>query len=360
VIGITGSNGKTTVKELCAAILRVRWPRGVTDPVLATRGNLNNEIGVPLTLLRLRSDHSVAVVEMGASKPGDIRFLAGLVQPQIAVLTSIGRAHIETMGGLDGVARTKGELLDGLGRGATAVLPADSAYSAQLVERAAPARVLTFGTAAEADVRATHIEATVEAGQHECRFTLRAPELQQDIVLPLAGQHNIGNALAAAAATLALGARAEDVARGLAGARNVEGRLRTVRLACGATLYDDAYNANPDSVAAAIDAMQSLDGRTLLVLGDMGELGEEAAALHAATGRRARDSGAQHLYCTGELSRATAAAFGSGAQWFAETDQLCAAVRAELGPDCNVLVKASRFMALDRVVQQLTTAEGEA
>ena len=359
-IGITGSNGKTTVKELCAAIMRMRWPRGEMDPVLATSGNLNNEVGVPLTLLRLRPEHRIAIIEMGASKPGDIAFLNDMTRPQVAVLTSIGRAHIETMGSLDGVARTKGELLDNLGPKDTAILNADSEYFAALAERASPARVISFGSKPNADFYATDIQSIVHAGQRGFSFELHAPELTQSIVLPLAGMHNVHNALAAAAATLQAGASIDDVTRGLANARNVAGRLRTVKLAAGATLFDDSYNANPDSVAAAIDAMQNLDGETLLVLGDMGELGPEAPELHAAIGRRARASGALRLYCTGDLSRATVAAFGHGAQWFDSVDELCAAVRPELTPGRNVLVKASRFMGLDQVVQALSAQTKDA
>ncbi|MEE4185840.1 MAG: UDP-N-acetylmuramoyl-tripeptide--D-alanyl-D-alanine ligase [Gammaproteobacteria bacterium] len=354
VIGITGSNGKTTVKELCAGIMRMHWPQDAPSQVLATAGNLNNEIGVPLTLLRLRPEHRVAVVEMGASKPGDIAFLAGLARPQVAILTSIGRAHIETMGGIDGVARTKGELLDGLEAAATAVLNKDSAYFPELCDRAKPATVVSFGSMPDADFFATDVQPEIQAGQPGFRFTMHTPAGAHAMRLPLAGRHNVQNALAAAAATLAAGATIADVARGLASARNVAGRLRMCTLASGAILYDDSYNANPDSVAAAIDALRSVAGDTLLVLGDMGELGAEAEELHAAIGRHARAAGAARLYCTGQLSRATAAAFGDGAEWFAELDDLRAALLPELTDGRHVLVKASRFMGLDRLVAALT------
>jgi UDP-N-acetylmuramoyl-tripeptide--D-alanyl-D-alanine ligase len=358
VIGITGSNGKTTVKELCAGIMRMQWAGAAGPAVLATTGNLNNEIGVPLTLLRLRPEHRIAVIEMGASKSGDIAFLAGLARPQVAVLTSIGRAHIETMGGVAGVARTKGELLDGLGAGATAVLPKDSEYFPELAERAAPATIVTFGSGPDADFYATDVQPVMQADQQGFGFILHSPGGTREVLLPLAGRHNVQNALAAAAATLAAGANLAAVAAGLANASNVAGRLRTFRLASGVTLYDDSYNANPDSVTAAIDALRGVPGDTVLVLGDMGELGPAARDLHAAIGRHARTAGAVRLYCIGELSRATAAAFGAGAEWFANQDDLYAALQPELVAGRNVLVKASRFMGLDRLVAALT-AGGE-
>lgn len=359
LIGITGSNGKTTVKELCAAILRVRWPETAHARVLATAGNLNNEIGVPLTLLRLRPQHRVAVIEMGASKPGDIALLAGLARPQVAVLTSIGRAHIETMGGIDGVARTKGELLDELGTADTAVLNKDSEYFPVLADRASPATVRSFGSTPDADFCATDVQPVLHAGQQGFSFKMHSPAGTHDILLPLAGRHNVHNALAAAAAALESGAGIADVVCGLADARNVAGRLRTVTLASGVTVYDDSYNANPDSVAAAIDALRSIAGETVLVLGDMGELGADAQELHAAIGRHARASGAARLFCIGELSRATADGFGDGAEWFAELDDLCAALRPELTPGRNVLVKASRFMGLDQLVTALAADSEE-
>lgn len=358
VIGITGSNGKTTVKELTAGICREAFG---DDAVLATRGNLNNDIGLPLTLLELREQHRIAIAEMGANHPGEIGELAGIALPDIAVINNVARAHIEGFGSLDGVARTKGALLDRLGADGTAVLNADDNYFDAFRERAGEATLVSFAADTEADTRADtqadyradNVSAVVRRGVPGFSFELHCPAGSATIVLPLPGRHNVSNALAAAAAAMAAGATLDHVAAGLASARSVPGRMRAFRSAAGAMIFDDCYNANPDSVAAALATLAEFKGEAWLVLGDMGELGPDAAELHRDTGRLARESGAAGLLCTGEMGREIAAGFGAGARWFESVDELEAALRDELLPGRNVLIKASRFMQLDRLVDAL-------
>jgi len=360
VIGITGSNGKTTVKELTAAILRASLA-GQGDAVLATRGNLNNDIGVPLTLLSLRDHHRAAVVEMGANHPGEIAVLAAFAAVNIAIISNAARAHLEGFGSIEDVARTKGELLDGLTAEDTAVLNRDDHFFVDWKARAASARLRSFGLSPAADYRAENIKQIFRDGQSLFEFDLVTPEGSVAVLLPLVGQHNVLNALAAAAAAMAAGATLEHVRAGLAASSNVPGRLRAFRAATGAMIFDDSYNANPDSVAAAIKFLGDLTGEPWLILGDMGELGPDAATLHAGVGELARDAGVGRLYCIGELSRQTAAGYGKGARWFASIDELEQALENELTAGRNVLIKGSRFMGLDRLVRQieaLPTANG--
>lgn len=356
LIAITGSNGKTTVKELLAAILRAEFAPAGTTAVLATAGNLNNEIGVPLTLLRLRDTHRAAVIEMGASGPGEIAVLADIAAPDVAVITNAARAHLEGFGSLEGVVTAKGELLDVLSAQGTAVLNYDDAAYAAWRSRAGSCRQISFGMQVGADVCPRDIREVTVAGSPAFSFELQTPAGAIAVNLPLAGRQNVGNALAAAAAALAAGATLEAVQQGLAHSRNVAGRMRSFKSVSGALIFDDSYNANPDSVAAAIQSMQTLPGETWLVLGDMGELGSDALALHRATGELAAAAGVQALLCTGELSRATAEGFGPGAHWFPDAASLEAALMSELQPGRKVLIKASRFMGFDRLVQQIEAA----
>ncbi len=355
LIGITGSNGKTTVKELTAGICRAAAGESA---VLSTQGNLNNDVGLPLTLLRLRGQHHVAVAEMGANHPGEIAELAAIARPNISVITNVARAHIEGFGSIDVVADTKGALVDNLGPDGTAVLNRDDKYFEVFRERAGEARVVSFGMAAAADYRALNVQAVVRKGRPGFSFDLHCPTGSIAVVLPLAGRHNVLNALAAAAAAMAAGATLDAVAAGLAQAHSVPGRLRAFRHGSGAMIFDDSYNANPDSVAAAIAAMAEFKGEAWLVLADMAELGPEAAAMHRETGRLARASGAAGLLCTGTLGKELAAGFGVGARWFASRDELGQALRDELLPGRNVLIKGSRSMGMDRLVAALQTDEG--
>lgn len=360
LIGITGSNGKTTVKELTSAIMRSANAERGADAVLATEGNLNNDIGLPLTLLRLRDNHRVAVIEMGANHPGEIAELAAIAVPNIGIITNAARAHLEGFGSIEDVALTKGGLLDGLGADDVAVLNRDDQFFTEWAERAAPARVISFGSTADADVYASDVRFMVRDDQPAFEFRLHTPDGAIDIVLPLAGRHNVMNACAAAAATLAAGTSLEQVQAGLAGSSNVAGRLRSFRSATGAMVFDDSYNANPDSVAAAIAFLADLPDQTWLVLGDMGELGSDAPALHRNIGELARDVGIHALFCTGELSRETAAGYGAGARWFATVEELGDELLPQLDADCTVLIKGSRFMALDRLVKRIEQGAADA
>jgi UDP-N-acetylmuramoyl-tripeptide--D-alanyl-D-alanine ligase len=351
VIGITGSNGKTTVKELTASIMRAGLAEFGDDVVLATQGNLNNDIGLPLTLLELRDYHQSAVVEMGANHPGEIAVLADIAEVNIAVITNAARAHLEGFGSIEEVAQTKGELLDSLSADDTAVLNHDDEFFRHWARRIGPAKLSSFGSSAEADFYAENVRVTDDGAGFV--FDMVTPCGRSDIHLPLVGRHNVLNSLAAAAAAMAAGATLEHVRTGLAAGHNVPGRLRAFRADNGAVIYDDSYNANPDSVSAAIAFLEDLPGEPWLVLGDMGELGPDSAALHRGMGELARDAGVRRLFCTGEMSRETAAGFGTGARWFESLEELSVALRPELGEGRNVLIKGSRFMGLDRLVRQI-------
>jgi UDP-N-acetylmuramoyl-tripeptide--D-alanyl-D-alanine ligase len=357
VVGITGSNGKTTVKELTSSIMRAALAECGDDVVLATRGNLNNDIGLPITLLGLRDYHQAAVIEMGANHPGEIAVLADIAAVNIAIITNAARAHLEGFGSIEEVARAKGELLDSLAADDTAVLNRDDNFFADWSQRIGAAKLLSFGMSADADYRADNIRQVAIDGEPAFEFLLITPAGELEIVLRMAGRHNVSNALAAAAAAMAAGASLEDVRSGLAASSNVPGRLRAFRSTQGAMIFDDSYNANPDSVAAAIAFLEDLDDEPWLVLGDMGELGPDAAALHRGMGELARDAGIRGLLCVGELSRETAAGFGTGAQWFNSVDELEVALATQLKAGRNVLIKGSRFMGLDQVVKHLQPAQ---
>ena len=355
VVGVTGSSGKTTVKEMLAAILSDR------DETLVTHGNLNNEIGVPLTLFRLGASHRHAVIEMGANHSGEIARLAAIARPNVGIVTMAGASHLEGFGSLDGVAHAKGEMFEALGREGTAIVNADDAYAELWAELAGTARVFRFGLGEDADFSARRIEA---AGPGYA-FELVMPGGSVDVRLSLPGRHNIMNALAAAAGAFAAGAEPANIQRGLAGARPTAGRLCVATGPRGATILDDTYNANPASVRAAIDYLTGLPGRHWAVLGDMGELGNTAPGLHRQIGDYAREKGVERLFVLGDLSRETAAAFGPEAVHFAGLETLGSTLKEALAGDVNLLVKGSRMMRLERLVQTLqetkrmaTTAEG--
>ena len=343
VVGITGSNGKTTVKEMITAILARR------GAVLATRGNLNNDIGVPLTLAGLAPEHRSAVVEMGANHAGEIAYLTGLARPTVGIVTNAGPAHLEGFGSLEGVAHAKGELFAGLDRDAVAVINADDRFAAVWRELAQGRRMLSFGLLPGADVGADW-QATAQG----TALALRTPHGAVDVQLPLLGRHNVLNALGATAAALAAGASLDDVREGLEGLAGVAGRLQRKTRADGGLVIDDTYNANPASLRAAIDVLSAFPGERWLVLGDMGELGADAAALHAEIGVYARDAGIDRLFTLGEFSAQAARACGANAQACEDFDALLGALRRELHAGVTVLVKGSRYMGMERVVQALT------
>lgn len=345
VIGITGSNGKTTVKEMCAAILRA-WLG--EDAMLATAGNLNNDIGVPLMLLRLRETHRAAVIEMGMNHPGEIAVLAAIARPTVALVNNAQRAHLEGMGGLQSVAEEKGRLFGALAPEGVAIINADDAHAAYWRSILPGCRSLSFGLQASAE-----LSASVEPLAHGSRLELRTPQGRANVELPAPGEHNVRNALGAAAACLAAGAPLDAVVRGLAGFTGAKGRLQRKRAQGGAVLLDDSYNANPDSVRVGIDVLAATTGRKFLVLGDMGEIGEMSAQCHDEIGGYARSAGLDRLFALGEHSRLAARNFGSGGEHFESVEALVEAVRPLLANDVVVLVKGSRFMRMERVVEAL-------
>ena len=350
LLAVTGSNGKTTVKEMIAAILLEQ------GPVLATRGNLNNDIGMPLTLLALR-DESFAVLELGANHPGEIAYLTRIARPDVAVITNAGAAHLEGFGDLDGVARAKGEILAGLSEQGVAVLNADDPYLALWQALAADKRCLTFGFAPTAEVRTE--PAAVETRWTDLGFqthlVVQSPRGEFALSLQLAGEHNLLNALAACAACLALEMPISSIQKGLGGVQPVAGRLQIRLAASGLRVIDDSYNANPDSMTAAIRVLQHAPGRRWLAMGDLAELGETAADLHARIGDRARAAGIDRLWCCGPLSRSAAEHFGPYGRHFEDRMALAVALKQAVSPGDTVLVKGSRSSGMEQVVAALLT-----
>lgn len=348
VVAITGSNGKTSVKTLLVAILQ---RAGVT---YFNPGNRNNEIGLPLAVIDAPDDADFAVYEMGAGQPGDIAYLTDIVAPDVSLVNNVAAAHLERMGSLLGVAETKGAIYDALPASGTAVINADDAFAEYFAERVADRRILRFGLEASADVGARDIRADA-AGS---RFVLVTPQGEVPVELHLPGRHNVLNALAAASLALACDVSLATIAEGLAAAQPVAGRQIAHTLGNGAVLIDDSYNANPGSLAAAIDALATAGGEAWLVLGDMRELGADAEALHADAGSRARTAGIRRLYTLGPLSQHAAQAFGDGARHFDTHKTLVEALRADLHAGVRCLVKGSRGSAMDKIVTALL-AEGE-
>ena len=345
LVALTGSNGKTTVKEMIAAILRCR------GRVLATAGNLNNELGVPLTLLKLDAE-DYAVIEMGANHGGEIAYLTGLARPDVALINNAGPAHLEGFGDLDGVARGKGEIYGGLGPDGVAIINRDDVYADYWSGLVGGRRVIGFSLERPAQVSGQILEASRNL------FRLSAFGQQLDIELPLPGEHNVRNALAAAAASLAAGAGLEDIKRGLEGMQAVAGRLQRLPGPNGITLIHDAYNANPASLAAALSTLGAEAGVHWLVLGDMAELGAKAAELHEQAGRQARQAGFQRCFALGEHSRRAVQRFGPGGAHYDSADALIQVLRQALAASTdkpNVLIKGSRSMRMERIVQALIT-----
>jgi UDP-N-acetylmuramoyl-tripeptide--D-alanyl-D-alanine ligase len=350
LVAVTGSNGKTTVKEMIAAIL------GQRGSLLVTQGNLNNDIGVPLTLLRLERTHRHAVIEMGANHPGEISYLTRITRPTVALITNAGPAHLEGFGSIEGVARAKGEIYQGLSMDGIAVINSDDVYAPLWRELADVHRMITFGLQVPADVRAEWRQESSGSV-----LQLSSPVGMTEVKLSLPGRHNVMNALAAAAAALAAGAVLSDIKKGLEAMRPVHGRLERTTGLGGAELIDDTYNANPASLQAALDVLAACATRKWLVLGDMGELGEGAAALHEQAGEWARAAGVEALYATGELSRHAARTFGAGAEHFANHAALIAALTGRLGREnggVTILVKGSRSAHMEEVVAALGRSAG--
>ncbi|WP_426702149.1 UDP-N-acetylmuramoyl-tripeptide--D-alanyl-D-alanine ligase [Rhodanobacter sp. Col0626] len=343
VVGITGSNGKTTVKTLVASILSLHGRTHVSA------GNYNNELGLPLSLLAMPVDTEYAVFEMGAGKPGDIAYLAAIARPDIGLVTLIAPAHLERMGSIESVAETKGALYQALPADGMAIINVDDAFASFFGGLVGTRRVLRFGLDHPADIGADTIEQRVDGS----RFVLNTPQGNAAVRLPLPGRHNIGNALAAAAVALALEVPLATIVAGLEQVSAVAGRLHREVTPGGWTLIDDSYNANPSSMAAAIDTLLLADGERWLVLGDMAELGADARALHAGIGERARERGVDQLFAVGPLGTAAVEAFGERGQHFADKHALIAALQSRLHAGVTCLVKGSRSAGMEEVVVAL-------
>jgi UDP-N-acetylmuramoyl-tripeptide--D-alanyl-D-alanine ligase len=361
VIGVAGSNGKTTAKEMTAAILgQVGLPDN-PNSCLATRGNLNNHIGVPLTLLRIDSTHRFAVVEMGANRGGEVAALVRIARPTVGMITNAGAEHLEGFGSIEGVARAEGEMVEGLAPTATAVINADDEF-VSLWRGLTKARIVTFGVRSAADFKATDVHTTIGPEGFLTQFTLVCPLGSAAVTLQMGGRHNVANALAAAAAASAAGARLEHIVAGLGAMRAVAGRLQFKKALSGAWIIDDSYNANPSSMRAGIEVLAELEGPKWLVIGDMAELGDFAAIAHTEIGEFARAKGVERMFAMGGLAKLAVDSFGAGAQWFADSQALAAALtqalaaaspEADAGPGVRVLIKGSRVNRLERVVDVL-------
>ncbi len=341
VVGITGSNGKTTTKEMMASVLRAAFG---ADKVLATRGNLNNHIGVPLTLLEWQPSQQAAVIEMGMNHFGEIAALTQIAEPDCAMITNAGPAHLEGVGSLEGVAKAKGEIFEGLRPSGTAILNRDDRFYAYWRVIARDFRQLSFGFSTEADIRG----AWLADGRLQVRI---AGAADLTLRMPLPGEHNARNALAVVAAAHALGIEGEAIRQGLEQASFVSGRLERRRLGNGAIVIDDSYNANPASMQASIAVLAQESGRRVLVLGDMAELGAHAAAGHREVATAALASGVEAIHTLGpQMEQAFA---GSRARCHREASELSETLAAELTPETTLLVKGSRSMQMERIVQAL-------
>jgi UDP-N-acetylmuramoyl-tripeptide--D-alanyl-D-alanine ligase len=345
LVAVTGSNGKTTVKEMLAAILR----RHAGDQaVLATTGNLNNDIGVPLTLLRLRQGHRWCAIELGMNHRGEIAYLAKLAAPTVALVNNAQREHLEFMDSVDEVAAENASVYDALPTGGVAVVNADDAHAGYFRSRVGARRLVEFGLG-KATVGGSYALKELSSELH-----LRTPQGEADATLAIPGVHNVRNAFAAAACAHAAGIALAAIVAGLSAFRPYTGRLQVKQAQSGATVIDDSYNANPDSVRAAIDVLASCPAPTALVLGDMGEVGPHGPEFHREIGAYARSRGVTQLLALGAASKHAVEAFGAGAEHFVDVEALLLAIRSR-----TVLVKGSRFMRMERVVAALTGACAE-
>ncbi len=348
LVAITGSNGKTTVKEMLGSILNKA--AGGEEAVLITQGNFNNDIGMPLTLLRLRKHHRFAVIEMGMNHAGEIDYLTRLAHPDVAVINNSGTAHIANLGSVQAIAQAKGEIFAGLGKDGIAVINADEQFAPVWRVLAGSRKQVEFALEAQAAVKGKYqlldafelIEVDTPLGSFSAR-------------LQVPGVHNVRNALAAAAAAVALQIDPAEIAAGLDAFGGVKGRLQRKQGLNGARVIDDTYNANPSSLQAAMEVLVQQPGKKVLVMGDMGELGIEASKMHAEMGALAKQMKIDELYALGELSSFAVKEFGAGARHFDSIEELLVALQPALSKECTVLVKGSRFMKMERVVKEITT-----
>ncbi len=348
LVAVTGSNGKTTVKEMLASVFRQVAQQ--EDAVLATLGNLNNDIGVPLSLFRLGAQHRYAVIEMGANHVGEIAGLTRMAQPQVALITQCAPAHLQGFTSIDRVAQAKGEIFQGLDAQGTAIINDDDQYAEYWRSLNPQCHILSFGIQNRADVFAKNLHID---SPHTC-FELHTPVGHIDIQLGLLGQHNVMNALSCAACALACGCSLTAIQAGLQAMQAVKGRLQRFAGIRNSVLIDDTYNANPRSLQAALQVLAQCPAPRCLVLGDMLELGDQAAHYHQQAGANAQKAGIECLLTTGTLSQAAAQAFGAGAQHFIQQDDLIAYLQEHLPAQAYVLVKGSRGLQMEKVVQALS------
>ncbi len=344
VVAITGSNGKTTTKNMVASIF-IAACNNKTDDVLATLGTLNNHLGLPLTLARLANHHRYAAIEMGMNHFGEINYLSRLTQPTVSIITNAGASHLEGVGDLAGVAKAKGEIFNGLTQAGVAILNKDDTYFDYWQNLSRPHQTLTFGLKAKADIRAEQVNLI----NNKQELIIHTPKGQFTALLPLLGEHNVLNALAATAAALAVNIPLEAIQAGLENCSAASGRLQVHQLQNGVTLIDDTYNANPLSVKAAIETLSRFKGKKIIVLGDMKELGENAERLHETAGNQIREAGIDYLFTFGTLSANTARAFGHTAQHFNDQTPLISALKPLL-ENATILVKGSRSMHMEKVI----------
>ena len=350
VVAITGSNGKTTVKEMLAAILKVATADDAS--VLATQGNLNNDIGLPMTMLNLGKQHRYAVLEMGMNHTGELSYLSNLAKPNVALVNNAGTAHIGELGSLEAIANAKGEIFEGLADGGTAIINADDVFANLWKNLASKHQQVTFGLKAKADVTAKY-----ELHAASSDLELIAPNGTVKFTLPAPGLHNVSNALAAASAALALNVLLENIATGLSNFAGVKGRLQTKQGFAGAKVIDDTYNANPMSMKAAIDVLKASAVQRIFVMGDMAELGADAASMHAEIGAYAKTAGIEKFYALGELTKNAVTAFGANAMHFGTVEALAESLKSIMNAETTVLVKGSRSMRMERVVDAIQLAQ---
>jgi UDP-N-acetylmuramoyl-tripeptide--D-alanyl-D-alanine ligase len=343
VAGVTGSNGKTTVKEMIAAIFATQ------GSTLSTQGNLNNDIGVPLTLLKLDDSHRYAVIEMGANHPGEIAYTSRYAQADVSVITNVGAAHIEGFGDINGVAKTKGEIIESLGETGIAVLNRDDDFYDFWLKLAGKRQSVSFGLNA-GDMRALNVDTSLTPQGFATRFDLKTATEQLPVQLHLAGAHNVKNALAAATVALQFGISLQDIKQGLEQLQPVTGRMQPLLGSKGNIVIDDTYNANPNSLQAALDVLTDCGSDAWLALGAFGELGPDSPAIHAQMGELIKAKSVRRLFATGELARHAVAAFGPGGEFFDNQEQLIETLTKAVTGKETLLVKGSRAQKMENVV----------
>lgn len=344
VIAVTGSNGKTTVKEMIASILAQQ------GKVLATEGNLNNDIGVPLTIFRLNKQHDSAIIEMGANHSGEIAYLVDIANPDVGIVNNVAAAHLEGFGSLQGVARTKGEMFAGLNSQATAVININDQFVSLWDELVGTRNKIYFGLSEQANVKAAW-----KANSAGSELTVSTPEQTFSVQLSLPGRHNVMNALAAIAACYAINIPVSAIKKGLEEIQPVKGRLQLKAGINDSQVIDDTYNANPASLDVALEVLKNFSGQHYLALGDMGELGEESRSLHEQAGKQAKESGVQRLFTLGPLAEFAGKAFGQGAESYQQHDDMIEVLKKELHEHITLLVKGSRSMHMEKIVEAVST-----